>query len=545
MIVKVLTLVFLFLIRLRFPSRKSIAEIIRKRYGSDTMKQLRKFEKLDYKVRKNQGDLEFLKLCQENGLTPKFLNFKLTNRNLRYSNSYKQCQSLFLKEEIKNKVSILARQKKEFDKVKSAIQSKVSILDFAHVSCLILVGNDSKLSKVRDVHNKKLHNLGLENRYECHDPDKVIFNYSSYKLSDLEKRLLAKGLNYALPPIKLNYGNYMTPFELFYREIRKLSIEDHEQEKVKTEIKKEAYSSFDNYNFWNELNISKEEFLALKGLSGNKDVILQKADKGNSVVLVNKADYTKRMKELLSDASKFKEIAVEPGKEINLLPQHEGKLIEFLKRVKSSVTTDLYKHLYPQGSQPGIMCGLSKIHKPLVNGFPKLRPILSAINTGTYKWAKFFVPLLKPFTFNNYTVKDSFDFAKDITQQSSKLFMASLDVDFLFTNVPLDETIEICVNELFKSSQTVSGLNKQQVLQMLSLTTKENVFLFDQKYYSQIDGVAMGSPLGPTLTNIFLCYHETTWIKNCPKSFKPVYYKRYVDDIFVLFEKPEQVSRFV
>ena len=120
--------------------------------------------------------------------------------------------------------------------------------------------------------------------------------------------------------------------------------------------------SFDNYNFWNELNVSKEEFLALKGLSSNKDVILQKGRSGNSVVLVNKADYTKRMKELLSDVSKFKEITVEPG--INLLLQHEGKLIEFLKRVKSSVTTDLYKHLYPQGSQPGIMYGLSKIHKP-------------------------------------------------------------------------------------------------------------------------------------------------------------------------------------
>ena len=81
----------------------------------------------------------------------------------------------------------------------------------------------------------------------------------------------------------------------------------------------------------------------MKGLSSNKDIILQKTDKDNSVVLVNKADYTKRMKELLSDGSKFKEITVEYGKEINLLLlllQHEGKLIEFLKRVKSSVTTD-------------------------------------------------------------------------------------------------------------------------------------------------------------------------------------------------------------
>ena len=87
----------------------------------------------------------------------------------------------------------------------------------------------------------------------------------------------------------------------------------------------------------------------MKGLSSNKDIILQKTDKDNSVVLVNKADYTKRMKELLSDGSKFKEITVEYGKEINLLLlllRHEGKLIEFLKRVKSSVTTDLYKRLY-------------------------------------------------------------------------------------------------------------------------------------------------------------------------------------------------------
>ena len=104
-----------FLIQLRFSSRK----IIHKCYGSDTVKKLRKFKKLDYKVHKNQGDLEFLKLCQENGLTPMFLNLRLTNSNLCYSNSYKQCQSLLLKEKIKSKVSILVRQKKEFDKVKS------------------------------------------------------------------------------------------------------------------------------------------------------------------------------------------------------------------------------------------------------------------------------------------------------------------------------------------------------------------------------------------------------------------------------------------
>ena len=72
---------------------------------------------------------------------------------------------------------------------------------------------------------------------------------------------------------------------------------------------------------------------------------------------------------------------------------------------------------------------------------------------------------------------------------------------------------------------------------MLSLTLKESFILFDNKYYFQIDGVAMGSPLWPTLDNIFLCYHESNFLKDCPKDFKPVYYKRYVDNIFVLFNK--------
>ena len=141
---------------------------------------------------------------------------------------------------------------------------------------------------------------------------------------------------------------------------------------------------------------------------------------------------------------------------------------------------------------------------------------------------------------NGYTLNDSFEFAKDIINQNLGCFMASLDVDSLFANVPVDETIKICIDELFKSEMT----NKKEMFEMLSLTLKESIILFDNKCYSQIDPVAMGSPLGPTLANIFLCYHESNWLKDCPKDFKPVYYKRYVNDIFVLFNKPEHAQLF-
>ena len=109
------------------------------------------------------------------------------------------------------------------------------------------------------------------------------------------------------------------------------------------------------------------------------------------------------------------------------------------------------------------MYGPSKIHKPLNNGIPKLRPILSALNTGTYNRAKFFVPLLRHLTSNEFTLKDSFEFTKIICEQDACLFMASLDVGSLFTNVPLEEAINICVNELFKSNSSIHGLNKNKL----------------------------------------------------------------------------------
>ena len=323
-----------------------------------------------------------------------------------------------------------------------------------------------------------------------------------------------------------------------------MPIDTNILERIKVDLKKICFSSYDNYQFDNELNITNEELNVLKSLAKRDDIIIQKADKGNSVVILNKCDYTKRMNETLSDQSTFKKLDVTAGKELNILLQQEDRLITFLKKIKNSISYDLYKSLYPQGSQPGILYGLSKIHKPLVDKFPKLRPILSALNTSTYKWAKFFVPVLKDLTCNNFTIKDSFEFAKNITEQDSRLFMASLDIDSLFTNVPLDETINLCINELFKCDNKTCGMSKTEMFEMLSLTTKESIILYDNSFYSQIDGVSMGSPLGPTLANAFLCHHEKQWLNDCPKHFKPVYYKRYVDDIIVLFESPEHVPLF-
>ena len=80
---------------------------------------------------------------------------------------------------------------------------------------------------------------------------------------------------------------------------------------------------------------------------------------------------------------------------------------------------------------------------------------------------------------------------------------------------------------------------------MLKLATIESPFIFDNKLYKQIDGVAVGSPLGSTLANALLCHYEKIWLNECPSQFKSVVYKRYVDDIFVLFKSKEHLKLFV
>ena len=131
-----------------------------------------------------------------------------------------------------------------------------------------------------------------------------------------------------------------------------------------------------------------------------------------------------------------------------------------------------------------------------------------------------------------------------MVNQDPSLIMGSLDVEALFTNIPLNETIGICVDELFKDKIYVEKFNEKDIKSLLELASKNSLFIFDGVFYHQLDGVAMGSPLGPTLANIFMNHHEQKWLSECPSEFKPKYYRRYVDDIFVMFEDFEKFDLF-
>ena len=82
--------------------------------------------------------------------------------------------------------------------------------------------------------------------------------------------------------------------------------------------------------------------------------------------------------------------------------------------------------------------------------------------------------------------------------------MASFDVESLFTNIPLQETIDLCVQKLFEDKNHIDGLLKDSFCEILTVNMTESFNSFDKEYYDkQHGGVAMGSPLGPIY--LFMC----------------------------------------
>ena len=124
----------------------------------------------------------------------------------------------------------------------------------------------------------------------------------------------------------------------------------------------------------------------------------------------------------------------------------EDKLNRILRSIKTNIGSELFHELYASGSAPGIMYGLPKVHK--VN-LP-LRPIVSCIKTAGYNVAKFLQPLVTPLTSNEYTVPNSKSFVDDIVKLDlpKEYILASYDVESLFTNVPIDETLNINFRQL-------------------------------------------------------------------------------------------------
>ena len=178
-------------------------------------------------------------------------------------------------------------------------------------------------------------------------------------------------------------------------------------------------------------HLSDSEFQALKNLFRlKKEVIVQKSDKGNSVVLVNKSDYIRHIEGNFKDVNKFEKVSWKKVI-LNFAVNHEEHINKLLRSISKNgcLTEQQYKNVKAVGSNPVILYGICKVHKAIVDVCPPFGPILSAIGTPTYKLAKDLVPKIASITANEFSVKDTFCFAEEIVNENSNFIMSSLDAN--------------------------------------------------------------------------------------------------------------------
>ena len=134
-----------------------------------------------------------------------------------------------------------------------------------------------------------------------------------------------------------------------------------------------------------------ENLKAFKHLSKSKNIVIQKAEKDNTVVILDKCSHISAIEEILNGNSKFSKLGILSGKDINHMINFEKIIASELKLLKNkeNINKSTYKSIKPIGSRRCILYGLCKNHKKTRNGLPPFRSIFSAIGAGTDRLVKF------------------------------------------------------------------------------------------------------------------------------------------------------------
>ena len=349
-------------------------------------------------------------------------------------------------------------------------------------------------------------------------------NLSSYELSEIEKEFLNLGLNCHIQTPVDQYKKKVE-LELLYENL--LNLQNNKVVDLSVDLRDQLRAVGSRSKGHNESSILTPELKkAAKSLRENPDIVVRRADKSTTFVILNREDYREKIKNLLSDASKFKKITKNPCEDIkkkvnNLIDQamiETGKSIPIKK-----ITGDF---------SPGYIYGNVKTHKE----GERLRPIISQIPTPTYGVAKQLDNIIKKYLPQGRMLKSSTEFVDLLNSHEYAGNLFSLDVESLFTNIPVKRTINIILEKVYNNRKIPPPVIPKHILEKLLLicTTEVPFRDMDGKMYQQCDGMSMGSPLGPTFANFFMAEVENRALSNTNTT--PSLYCRYIDDIFVICE---------
>lgn len=282
-------------------------------------------------------------------------------------------------------------------------------------------------------------------------------------------------------------------------------------------------------------NLKQSEIKALQQLRNNKQIIIKAADIGSAMVIMDRFQYLWEGHRQLADRQYYR-----PLKKTPFFPEQlrwsEKSWTAYIKR-KKKITFKQRTYLFgQQPPRPRKFYLLSKIHKDSQTWsvpfwIPPGRPIVSDCSSETYHTAEFIDYYLNTLSTKHPSyLKDTYDFITKIRQPTipDQFFLFTMDVNSLYTNIGISEGLT-AVKNIFSQYPDPHRLDLE-ILQLLHINLKRNYFEFNNQFYLQTIGTAMGKKLASPYANIFMAtWEEKAW--NITQK-KPLHYYRYLDDVW-------------
>ena len=250
---------------------------------------------------------------------------------------------------------------------------------------------------------------------------------------------------------------------------------------------------------------------------------------------MNTSDYIKEADRQLTDKKTYLKLDQDPT------PTHNKEIEDYLEKMveEGDITKKVKVILSNNQPKTPHINFLPKIHKNKLP--PPGRPIVSGNGCLTEKISAFIDNFLNPLVKERKSyVKDTTDFINKIENwvpKSENYIMGTLDVTSLYTNIPNEEGINSIREILDKERNKTEKPSNETFLELLEMVLKKNNFQFNNEYFLQIGGTAMGTRVAPTYANLFMSNLEEKILKNSPN--KPSMWLRYIDDIFFIWGHKE------
>lgn len=294
-------------------------------------------------------------------------------------------------------------------------------------------------------------------------------------------------------------------------------------------------------------NLSQAEQQALRELATNKHIVIKPADKGSAVVILDREQYIFEANRQLEDRTYYKRL------QNPIYLQTVPKVYKIVEDLHKNKFINWKQKQYLKGEsepRPRRFYMLPKIHKnpeqwTVPFRIPPGRPIVSDCGSETYQTAEYIDYFLNPLSVKHPSyVKDTYHFIgmiKNLKIPHNSLFF-TIDIDSLYTNIDTKAGLTAVKNILQKYPQ--QDRPDRQLLALLEINLTRNDFEFNNQFFLQIKGVAMGKKFAPAYANIFMAEWEEAALGKCPQ--KPFLYVRYLDDIFGIWtHSQEEFTEFI